>query len=154
MPSGLPVLGLATALFRPMARADEIQSRWLLAAACGGMVSAVAASILAGPFISIVFSQRYAQTAHLVLPLAFAEAVRGVRRVYNTFLSAHGRGRELRNAGLVLTVSNVVLNFGLIPPYGAEGAAWASLVALIANLVAHIFFYRRSVTRAADDAAM
>jgi O-antigen/teichoic acid export membrane protein len=43
----------------------------------------------------------------------------------------------------VLTLSNVAFNFALIPPYGAHGAAWASLLALLANLIAHVFFYRR-----------
>ena len=51
---------------------------------------------------------------------------------------------ELRNAGLVLTGSNIVFNFALIPPFGAQGAAWASLLALGVNFLAHVFFYRRS----------
>lgn len=142
--SGLPVMGLATALFAPLAREREIRSRWLLVAACGGVISAVGAWALAGPFIGLVFSDRYSLAARLVLPLALAQAVRGVTSVYNTFLSAHGRGRELRNAGFVLTASNLVLNFGLIPPFGAMGAAWASFLALIANLIAHVAFYRQA----------
>jgi O-antigen/teichoic acid export membrane protein len=38
----------------------------------------------------------------------------------------------------------VAFNFALIPSFGASGAAWASLLALVANLVAHVVFYRRS----------
>jgi O-antigen/teichoic acid export membrane protein len=83
--------------------------------------------------------------AALVLPLALAQCVRGVTTIYNTFLSAHGRGVELRNAGLVLTLSNLVFNFALIPSFGASGAAWASLLALVANFIAHVVFYRRSL---------
>jgi O-antigen/teichoic acid export membrane protein len=149
--AGLPVLGLANALFAPLAREREIRSRWLLAAVCGGAISAVGAWALAGPFIGLVFSDRYALAARLVLPLALAQAVRGVTSVYHSFLSAHGRGRELRNAGLVLTASNLVLNFGLIPPFGAMGAAWASFLALVANLIAHIVFYRQAIAGDAHD---
>jgi O-antigen/teichoic acid export membrane protein len=54
-------------------------------------------------------------------------------------------GRELRNAGLVLTMSNVVLNVALIPPFGGTGAAWASFVALLANFGAHVVGYRRAL---------
>jgi O-antigen/teichoic acid export membrane protein len=70
--------------------------------------------------------------------------VRGVTGIYNTYLSARAYGRELRSANITLTASNVVLNLTLIPPFGAQGAAWASLVALIVNLAAHVYYYRRA----------
>ena len=41
-------------------------------------------------------------------------------------------------------VGNLAFNFALIPRFGAKGAAWASLFALVANLIAHAVFYRRS----------
>jgi O-antigen/teichoic acid export membrane protein len=92
-----------------------------------------------------VFSSRYGPAAALVLPLALAQAVRGVTGVYNTYLSAQGRGRELRSANIILTASNAVLNLGLIPLFGAKGAAWASFVALVINLAAHVYYYRRAL---------
>lgn len=141
--SGLPVTGGAAALFARMARAPLIAQRWLGVAAVVGAGCAIAAWLLADPVIRVLFSARYGSAAALVLPLALAQFVRGVTGIYNTFLSAHGRGHDLRNAGLVLTVSNVALNFALIPPYGAKGAAWASFLALLANLAAHVVFYRR-----------
>jgi O-antigen/teichoic acid export membrane protein len=97
-----------------------------------------------------VFSHRYSPAVRLVAPLALAQAIRGVTSVYNSFLSAQARGTELRNTGVILTFSNIVLNFALIPPFGATGAAWASLIALIANLFAHVFYYRRSLANGRD----
>jgi O-antigen/teichoic acid export membrane protein len=143
--AGLPVMGMSTALFATMARQSQIRSRWLVLASAVGAVSAALAWIFAGSFIGLVFSHRYAPAAHLVAPLALAQAVRGLTSVYNTFLFAHGRGRQLRNAGFALAASNLIFNFALIPPFGAIGAAWASLSALIINLGAHVIFYRRSV---------
>jgi O-antigen/teichoic acid export membrane protein len=110
-----------------------------------GIATVVVASVLAYPFIEIVFSASYLPAAALVLPLALAQMVRGVTTVYNQYLAAHARGRELRNAAIVLTISNVVLNFALIPPFGAMGAAWASVLALVVNLVAHVVYYRQSL---------
>jgi O-antigen/teichoic acid export membrane protein len=141
--SGFPVVGMASALFPRMARGSNIPRNWLFGAAAVGTVCAIAAWLLADPVIRIFFSSRYIAAAELVLPLALAQVVRGVTGIYNAFLSAHGRGLDLRNAGLVLTLSNLALNFALIPPFGAKGAAWASLLALIANFLAHVFFYRR-----------
>lgn len=142
--SGLPVLGFSSALFGRMAREPVIDRRWLVIASTVGFACAIGVTLLADPVIRVLFSARYADAAGLVLPLALAQFVRGVTTVFNTFLSSHARGAALRNAGLVLTLSNVALNFALIPPFGAQGAAWASLLALVANLVAHVFFYRRS----------
>jgi O-antigen/teichoic acid export membrane protein len=143
--AGLPVMGMSTALFATMARQSQIRRHWLVLATAMGALSAALAWIFAKPFINLVFSQRYAPAAAIVAPLALAQAVRGVTSVYNTFLFAHGRGRQLRNAGFALAASNLIFNFALIPPFGAIGAAWASFCALLINLGAHVLFYRRSV---------
>jgi len=150
--AGLPVLGMTTALFAPLARADGIRPRLLVMAVGVGVFTTFAASLLAEPFIDAVFGNQFHSAARLVLPLALAQGVRGVTGVYNTFLQAHGRGRELRNAGLVLTASNLVFNIALIPPFGAAGAAWASLFALTANLAAHIVSYYQATVIAEDPA--
>lgn len=142
--SGLPVFSLSSALFPRMATATRIARRWFVVSLVVGIVCAAAAWLLAEPAIRFAFSPRYVAAASLVLPLALAWAVRGVTGIFNTFLSAHGNGDALRKSAFVLTASNVVLNFALIPPFGAAGAAWASLLALVANLVAHVSFYRRS----------
>jgi O-antigen/teichoic acid export membrane protein len=143
--AGLPVIGMSTALFATMAKQSQIRSRWLVLASAMGVFSAALAWIFAKSFIGLVFSHRYAPAAHLVAPLALAQAVRGLTSVYNTFLFAHGRGRQLRNAGFALAASNLIFNFALIPPFGAIGAAWASFFALMINLGAHVLFYRRSL---------
>ena len=143
--AGLPVMGMSAALFARMANTPRIKPWWLYASIGIGALTTLTAWALADAFVSFAFSSRYGRAADLVLPLALAQAVRGVTTVYNTFLSAHGRGRELRNAGLVLTGSNIAFNFTLIPPFGAMGAAWASLFALIVNLIAHVVFYRQSL---------
>jgi O-antigen/teichoic acid export membrane protein len=142
--SGLPVIALAAALFAPLARQPAIARRWIMIATFVGALCALVAWLLAEPVVRIFFSPRYLPAAGLVLPLALAQFVRGVTGVYIAFFSGHGRGRDMRNAAFVLTISNIALNFALIPPFGARGAAWASLLALSANLVAYVSLYRRS----------
>lgn len=141
--SGMPVFGMSTALFAKMARSPRIERRWLIIAISVGAVCALAAWLLAEPAIRLLFSPRYTPAAALVLPLALAQFVRGITTLFVNFMSAHGHGREMRNAGLILTGSNIVLNFALIPPFGAQGAAWASLLALMINLGGYTFYYRR-----------
>ena len=142
--SGLPVAGLSTALFPRMVNKSRIDMQWLGLAAGVGAACAAVVWILGRPFIELVFGARYAPAAAYILPLALAQLVRGVTGIFNSFLWARGEGKSLRNAGLVLAGSNVALDLALIPHYGAAGAAWASLLALLANLAAHIAGYRRT----------
>jgi O-antigen/teichoic acid export membrane protein len=139
----LPVYGMSKALFARMTSAPRLESRFISFAWASGLTGATLVILLAHSVIPLAFSNRYAPAIALVPPLALAQTVRGVTTVYNTFLSGHGSGRELRSAALVLTSSNLALNFALIPPFGAQGAAWASVGALVVNLAAHVLLYRR-----------
>jgi len=122
-----------------------LHRKWVLAAAAMGALGVLVMWLAAEPAIRIVFGEEYVEASDLAVVLAVAQAVRGVTAVYNNFMAATALGAAMRNAALVLTVSNVVLNFALIPPYGAIGAAWASVLALIANYFARIYYYRRAI---------
>ena len=51
----------------------------------------------------------------------------------------------MRNRAFIFTGSNLIFNFALIPPFGAMGAAWASLLALMVNYFAYLWSYHRYV---------
>lgn len=140
---GQPVTALSSALFARSVGSASIPRQWIIASAGLGILSATALAIFGHTIVSLVFSSRYAQAAGLLFALALAQMLRGTTSIFNVYLSANGHGRELRNAALVLTASNVVFNVALIPPFGALGAAWASFLALAANLAAHVYWYLR-----------
>ncbi len=143
---GLPMMGLAAALFPRMAHEDSIDRRWVGAAWAMAGLALIAVLLVVPPLVDLVFSKNYSPVASLAIPLVLATGVRGVTTVYNTFMSAHARGREMRNVAMILTGSNLVFNFALIPPFGATGAAWASLLALLVNYAAYVTYYRRYVS--------
>jgi O-antigen/teichoic acid export membrane protein len=140
---GLPITGLASALFPRMAQGGRLKTEWLAIAWAVGGVAVLAAWLLGPIFMRVVFSADYQDASTYVVPLTLAQTIRGVTSIYNAYFSSQAAGRELRDAGVVLTVSNLVLNFALIPPFGGTGAAWASVLALLANLWAHMVGYRR-----------
>jgi O-antigen/teichoic acid export membrane protein len=142
---GLPMVGASAALFPRMARENSIEKSWLAVAWAIGAAGILVAVFIVPPLIDLVFGKDYSPVGPLVIPLTIATGVRGVTAVYNAFMSAHARGREVRNVALILTVSNLIFNFALIPPYGATGAAWASLLALLVNYGAYLIYYRRYI---------
>lgn len=141
-----PGVALGAALFPRMTKLHRIPRQWLLITSLAGVAGSIAAAALGRPLITAVFSARYLPAADLLIPLALAEGLRSVTALYTAFQSAHGRGKDLRKAATFLTVSNLIFNFGLIPTFGAAGAAWASFLALLVNLMAHMTYYRRSLS--------
>ena len=142
---GIPMLGVAAALYPRMALEKQIGKRWIMTAWAIGGVGLAVVVLVVQPLIPIVFGKAYAPVGPLTIPLVIAAAVRGVSTLYNTFMSAHARGREMRNRAFIFTGSNLIFNFALIPPFGATGAAWASLLALLVNYFAYLWSYRRYV---------
>ena len=144
-PVSLASTGLSTALFGSMAQSARLRRSWLAATIGISIAGVFTATALAYPFVHLVLGQRYATVIGLVPILALAQGINGVTRLYNSYLWSHARGKDLRTASIALTVTNVILNFALIPTFGAAGAAWASVLALVVNLALHIIGYRRTV---------
>jgi O-antigen/teichoic acid export membrane protein len=141
----LPGTGLATALFSRFTRQSRMRPRLIAVVIVVSAVPAVALSMAAEPLVRLIYSDKFLMAASLVPILATAQMISAVTSLFNTFFAAHGLGSDLRAAAVTLTVSNLILNVSLIPAFGAAGAAWASLLALTVNLVAHIRGYRRAV---------
>jgi len=102
--------------------------------------------VLLGKYIVVLlFSENFIKAVPILIILAFANFFRGMAQPYNRFLGAKGQGKPLRNTAVVLTLCNLLGNLTLIPFWGAIGAAYASLVALLFNYIAHIYYYRRYI---------
>jgi O-antigen/teichoic acid export membrane protein len=140
-----PATGIAAALFPRMTSERGLRRSWKVAVWAAGLAGVIVVWSASDAVVRVTLGHAYLPVVPLVLPLALAASIRGVTQLYISYLAANAKGRELRTAGLILTASNLVLNFALIPPFGATGAAWASFFALVANYASHVTFYRRSI---------
>jgi len=146
----LPALAYGNALYRRLAGSRAIGRRAVTATGAASLLAVPMTIGMTWCLTTFVLPSSYQPMLLLAVPLGLAGAVRGLTGVFNTFLAAHGRGNELFTQGLALTVSNLILNLILIPSYGAGGAAWASLIALILNLAFHVFLYHRAIRPEGD----
>lgn len=99
-----------------------------------------------GPYLLVLFySGEYAPAARLLLPFALGAFFGGLYQPYNSFLSAHGRGGELRNISFLMGAVNCLSLFYIIPRYGLQGGAWMVTVASALNFTLHYYYYRAFV---------
>src|SRR5438552_18620250 len=98
--------------------------------------------ILIGPYaIVLINSEQYAPATKLLLPFALGSFFGGLFQPYNSFLSAHGRGGELRNISFFIGTINVISLLLIIPRFGVMGAAWMVAGAAALNFSLHYYYY-------------
>lgn len=98
--------------------------------------------ILLGPYLLVlIYSNQFAYSTKLLPAFATAAFFGGLFQPYNAFLSAHGRGGELRNISIFIGILNVISLFFILPRFGAMGAAWMVAVASAINFSLHYYYY-------------
>lgn len=106
------------------------------------LVCATVALVTVGPYLLILFySAEYKPAAELLLPFAMGAFFAGLYQPYNAFLSAQGRGSELRNISFLMGTINCISLFYIIPRDGLSGGAWMVAVASALNFSAHYYYY-------------
>jgi O-antigen/teichoic acid export membrane protein len=113
---------------------------WNIAA----LVVCSAGLVTLGPPLLRFGFPNYAAATSLLVPFAFFNLFAGLFQPYNMFLASHGRGAELRNIAVVVTIATFVGLFVAVPRYGISGAAWSGVVAMALDYLLHLYYYRRS----------
>ncbi len=101
----------------------------LIEKACGfGLSVAVVTAILSGKLIELVYGTTYGPAGPLLAVLIFSAAVIMPSTVCGTVLRAIGRQTVSAWVTGLGALLNILINFVLIPFWGAMGAAWATLI--------------------------
>lgn len=133
---------LAITRFRAFARLDRVPrriARWNALV----LVGLSTGLILFGPFALRLLFPEYSEAAPLLVPFAVFGLCVGLFQPYNMFLASHGRGAELRNIAVMVTVASVAGLIVIVPLYGVKGAAWTSASAMALDYLLHLYYYRR-----------
>ena len=93
------------------------------------LAQAVAFTLLGKLVISIFYGAEYASSVSMLKILAWYTACSTIGVVRNIWILAEGKQQYLLSINLVGALANVVLNALLIPRFGGNGAAFASLMA-------------------------
>ncbi|ABK61510.1 oligosaccharide flippase family protein [Clostridium novyi] len=136
---------IMSVLFRDIAKKNKLDKKIIY----GNIVWLVGVGIL---FISIgkyifmlMFGLKYKYISDNFIWFAVLAFFRGFFIPYNNFLAVKGFGKYLRNTAFILTIFNIVFNFLFIPRYKMIGAIWATILSLVVDDIAHVYYYKKAV---------
>jgi O-antigen/teichoic acid export membrane protein len=101
-------------------------------------LTAVGVNVVGGPAIRLIYDARYTSSAALLPLIASGLFFWGVFSFKNLTLLAQKRSGVSSAITVATAVTNVALNFAMIPTWGAAGAAVATLIAYALQAVAGI----------------
>ncbi len=133
---------IAASWFKNFATESQISARLLAGTLLLTVLALGALVLLAGPFVRFFYSHHFLPVIPLVYIAAAAMTCWGLGSFFSRFLEAHGRGKAVRNAHIVLGATLVAGNLLLIPSMGATGALIAMTVAKALYLAGMFWAYK------------
>ncbi len=89
--------------------------------------------------ITLIFGKDFIDVSSTYLILQIGKTMTALFAPVIALFTALGYNREMAKAAVVAALINVALNFGLIPRWGANGAAWATTLALVIMFVNYLW---------------
>ncbi len=99
---------------------------------------AIGGVLLAAPIIAFLYGKNYQPSAIVLQILIWCVVFWGVNHVYARGLIACDRQNRFLAILVIQVITNLVLNFLLIPSYGVCGAAFATLAAELGGLILYV----------------
>jgi PST family polysaccharide transporter len=105
------------------------------------LIISVLVSYFSDPIIYYLFGESYMEATEILVIYAWSLVFMGLLVSSSKLLLVINRNDIILKRGIMGLISNVVLNFVLIPKMGIVGAAWATLISYsISAYFANIFF--------------
>lgn len=134
-------------IFKDMAKQNKINKKIIIVNVIWLFTVSLLFATIGRWLFPLIFGLKYKYVADCFVELAILAFFRGLYVPYNNFLAVKGFGEYLRNTAFILTGANLIFNTLLIPTFKMKGAIWATIIALIADNIAHYYYYRKAVKR-------
>jgi O-antigen/teichoic acid export membrane protein len=113
---------VGTAYFKDFANSNKISNKVIWTTLAVTLVSFVIFIALIKYVIIFLYSEEYLEVVTLLYYISFAYVIQGMYLVLNRFLSAHGIGKELKNASFIRGGINILGFIILVKILGTIGA--------------------------------
>lgn len=135
---------LSSALFKRFTNENTISNRIFIFNIIWIALSVAVLYFAAGTVISILFGSAFSNVEAYVLPLSVAYIFKTLCQPF-AFLTAKGKGKEMRNVALAEGVVSVITNVAFVPLWGVMGAIYASILARAVDFFGLYYYYRKYI---------
>jgi O-antigen/teichoic acid export membrane protein len=123
--------------------AGEVFSRIFIYFSLGLLIATLSLSVMIKELITVIAAPDFHQAYRIVPFIAMSYAFHGIACYFQTGIYLRKRTGYIAVIGCASAGSNLLLNYLLIPPFGAMGAAWATTLSfLIMTILAYGFAQR------------
>ena len=147
MPLTMIPNAIGTTFFKEFAKLNKIPSKVFFYT---GLLS-ISVLIIFLFSISAIVDFLYSEEFKMIVPLSYFTSIgaifHGVGDLFNRFLSAHGKGKEIRNSNFQIGIVNVLGYVFLIYFFGVYGAAITKLLAGLVYFIIMIFYYSKLIKK-------
>lgn len=134
---------IGTSFYKDFANKKNIPSKAMFAAIAFTVTSFLLFAFLIKPFFAFFYTKEFITVISIVFITAGANSIKGLAIFINNFISAQGYGKALRNAALMVGISNIVGYMILIKYFGIEGAAYTRLISSLVYILCMFIIYKK-----------
>ena len=138
----LPTI-VGTTHFKEFASQNNINRKIIKNTVLITFVSLFAFVLMIIPLVEWVYTADYAIVGYYSCFLAIGMVAHGFGDMYNRFLGAHGKGREIRNGAVVTGMIQLLGSFGLVYLWGIYGAIMTRIISSIVYFILMIYYYNK-----------
>jgi O-antigen/teichoic acid export membrane protein len=138
VPLSMVPQAVGTAFFKDFANLKKIPNKVVYSTVAISLVAFVLFVLLIEYVVRLLYSEEFLPVVPLIYIVAFSYLIQGFFLVLNRFLSAHGIGKELKNASFARGIINIVGFVVLTKLFGTVGACFTLVLANMAYM-AYLF---------------
>jgi O-antigen/teichoic acid export membrane protein len=132
---------ISTTHFKDFSTNEKIPKKLLLITLSLSSALLLILWLFLGPVVHIFYGIEFKSVVRLSYIVSIGVLIHGMGDLFNSFLSANGQGRSLRNCLIIYGLMILTCNVILIPKFGATGAAYSNLLSSIVYLLSIWIIY-------------
>lgn len=140
---------IGTTFFKEFAGMNRMPKKVIYLTLVVSLGAFIGFMLLIKPLVILVYSSKYLDVVPLAYYTAIGSTLHGYGDFYNRFISAHGKGRELRNSSFAIGLSNLLGYTLFVYWFGVEGAAFTKLFSGAVYIAIMIYYYKKMIRETA-----
>lgn len=138
---------IATTQFKTFAQSSSIPKKLILVTFGLSLFMMLFIVIFSRLIVTLIFGAEYIDSVIMLQYLSIGFILYGVGDFFNRFLLAKGKGKELRNASVIVGITLLFANFIFIYWFGGEGAAIARILSGVMYTAIILYYYKKEIAK-------